>query len=263
MTYPREQPYPGETEEHQRQRETGAGPDDEVYHVGTDDDGNPVKQYDMDAEEIVVTPGVHVDWNEVVSHMIEIAKRRLGEQIPYVHVAVSQFQAQSGAQIAQFIAENTPAPSVGISWKELVDGLIEGVGIALFPEAEFAKVVFETASKFLVGNLEKIMEETAHPLEDARAKLEAGVGAFVTQVEQNTVTAVDEAKAQVEHVIRQGMADQHNPTNDPAWIDEMVHWMGFPERSEATVTAPVLQWLTYQFTALLSQVQQEMHAELH
>lgn len=258
-----EQPYPGETYEHQYQREMGAGPDDEVYHVGTDDDGNPVKEYDMDAEEIVVTPHVQVDWNQVVSHMIEVATRRVEAQIPYVHVAVSEFQAQSGAQIAQFIAENTPAPPSGITWSALVDGLIEGVGTALFPEAEFAKIVFETAGKFLASNVEKAMEEAAHPLEDARAKLEAGVGALVTQVDQNTVTAVDQAKAQVEHVIRQGMADQQHPTNDPAWVDEMVHWMGFPERTEATVTAPVLQWLNYQFTALLSQVQQEVHAEMH
>lgn len=260
MTGSTEQPYPGETDEHRLQREMGAGPDDEVYHTYTGDDGNTVTQYDMDAEDIVVTPGAHVDWNQVVGNMIETAKRRLGEQIPYVHVAVIEFQAQSGNQIVQFIAESTPlVAEIHISWSALVDGLIEGVAAALIPEAEVAaKLIFETAAKFVASNAEAAMENAAHPLDDARAKLEAGIRAFVLQVEQNTIAAVDAAKAQVDGVVREVMADQHQPTNDPAWVEEMLHWMGFPERTEATVTTPVLQWLEYKFTELLTKVGEDL-----
>jgi hypothetical protein len=62
----------------------GHGPNDEIYHTYTDEHGNIVKQYDMDAEEITVTPGAHVDWNTVVGQMVAIAQERADAQIPYV-----------------------------------------------------------------------------------------------------------------------------------------------------------------------------------
>jgi hypothetical protein len=239
----------------------GHGPNDEIYHTYTDEHGNIVKQYDMDAEEITVTPGAHVDWNTVVGQMVAIAHERADAQIPYVHAAIEQFQSNSGTQIAQFIHANTP-PADEISWKALVDGLTAGLWMAFAPEAEVGKLIFDTAISLVREGSEDAAHQAAQHVEDAHQQLEAGVRAFTTAAMSNTLSSVDHVKAQIVDQFKHGMQEYQQVTADPTWIDEMVSYFGFPMRTEDTVTTPVLQHLEYEFNNLLTDVQAQLHAQL-
>src|SRR3954452_20675524 len=86
------------TYEEQRRVEAGADPNDNTFHEYRDENGKVIRQYAVEPEHITVTPAQHVDWNTVVTMMDEIAGRRLGEQLPYTHSAVYQFQSHAHQQ---------------------------------------------------------------------------------------------------------------------------------------------------------------------
>lgn len=268
------QPHSGAyTYSEQRRLEQGHDTDDEVYHQYTDEHGNVVKQYAMSGEgkeatgdpnengvenTILVDPKAHVDINAVVTQMTEIASRRLGEQIPYTHSAVLQFQTHAHQQIAQFVEEHEPDASIG--WGSLVEGLTSGLLLVFAPELEAMKFVFETAASVFSAGLEARLEHATSALNAAEAKLTTGVDTLVAEIDQRWMHAVDAARKQLPAAIGQQMEEYRNQylTLDKDWIEEMVHWFGFPERTEETVTAPILYELNSRFGELLSQVQAQL-----
>lgn len=248
-------------EEQQRIEHDGAphrDPNDNVFHEYRDEHGNVVRQYAMDPESITVTPGHHVDWNTVVTMMVEKAERRLGEQIPYTHSAVFQFQGHAHHQIAQFVHDNEPDASIG--WGSLVEGLTSGLMLVFAPELEAIKYVFETAVKVFSEGLDVRLEQATSHFNAAKAKLEAGVDALTTEIDARQVHAVDEARRLVRPAFEANMAEYRNQplTMDMEWIEEMVHWFGFPERTEATVTAPILHELNQRFDHILGEVRAQL-----
>lgn len=64
--------------------------DDNTFHQRTDKQGNTVRVYDVDAEKIT---GDHASWNEVVTAMTTLAEKNVEMQVPYVLVAVQEFQS--------------------------------------------------------------------------------------------------------------------------------------------------------------------------
>jgi hypothetical protein len=235
-------------------------PNDNTFHEYRDENGNVVREYAMDAETITVTPGAHVDWNTVVTMMVEKAERRVGEQLSYTHAAVFQFQGHAHDQIARFVADNAPDASIG--WGALVEGLVSGVMLVFTPELEATKYLIETAAKVFSEGLEARLENASNQYTAAKAKLDHGVDALTVEVEARQVQAVDTVRPQIRPHIEQMMEEyRHQPlTMDAEWIEEMVHWFGFPERDATTVTGPIVYELTQRFDQILSQVQSELAA---
>jgi hypothetical protein len=233
-------------------------PDDNVFHEYRDEHGNVVRQYAMDPEQITVTPGHHVDWNTVVTIMTEKAERRVGEQLSYTHAAVFQFQGHAHDRIAQFVHDNAPDASIG--WGSLVEGLVSGVMLVFTPELEATKYLIETAAHIFSEGLAANLENATSHFTAAKAKLDHGVDALTVEVEARQVRAVDTLRPQIRPHIEQMMEEyRHQPlTMDPEWIEEMVHWFGFPERDATTVSGPIVHELSQRFDQLLGEVNAEL-----
>lgn len=248
------------TYEEQRQYENAPhrDPNDNVFHEYRDEHGNVVRQYAMDPENITVTPGHHVDWNTVVTMMVEKAERRMGEQIPYTHSAVFQFQSHAHQQIAQFVHDNEP--DAGIGWGSLVEGLTSGLFLVFAPELEAIKYVVETAVHVFSEGLEVRLEQATSQFHAAKAKLENGVNTLTAEIDARQVHAVDAARRLIRPAFEANMAEYRNQplTMDMEWIEEMVHWFGFPERTESTVTGPILHELNQRFDQILHEVQAQL-----
>ncbi|HVU93396.1 MAG TPA: hypothetical protein VHC23_14255 [Jatrophihabitans sp.] len=250
-------------EEQYRYEHDGAAnrdPNDNTFHEYRDENGNVVREYAMDAETITATPGAHVDWNTVVTAMVEKAEQRVGQQLPYTLSAVHQFNAHARQQIAQFVHDHTPDASIG--WGPLVEGLVSGISLVFLPELEAAKYVFETAAKVFSEGLEVNLEYAANQCNEAKAKLEAGVDQLSVEVDARQRQAVDLLMPQLSPLIQQAMEEyRHQPlTMDTEWIEEMVTWFGFPRRDSATVTEPIVYELSQRFDQILGQVQAELAA---
>jgi hypothetical protein len=235
-------------------------PDDEIYHTHQDQHGNTVRDYDMDAEKITVTPGAHVDWNAVVATLIGRAENNTGEQIPYVLVAIDEFRQSSHGKIAQFVHDAQifeQESRVAFPWGLLVDALDSGLSTVFKLEGPGGWIYDKVKGAFtsqLVGEL----EAHASQVPGLQAQLDAGVAALSARARRDSTAAVDAVKAQIRPYIEEQMREYTQVTNDPEWIAEMVAWLGFPPRSEANVTQPILSWLNHQFDAMLRDASEQL-----
>jgi hypothetical protein len=238
----------------------GHGPDDEIYRTHQDEHGNPVRDYDMEAETITVTPGVHADWNTVVAAMIGRAENNTGEQIPYVLVAIDEFRESSHGKIAQFVhdAEIFEQKShVAFPWGLLVDALDSGLS-AVFALEGPAGWIFDKVKGAFTSQLVAELEAHASQVAGLQAQLEAGVEALSARARRDSTAAVDAVKADIRPFIEKQMRAYDKVTNDPEWIAEMVAWLGFPPRTQANVTQPILSWLNHQFDAMLHDASEQL-----
>lgn len=222
--------------------------DDNRYRVA---DG--VKVLDMSEEEIVVTPGAVVDWNEVVTDMITRARQNVQQQVPWFHQAVSEFAASSTASIGQWAAQMRQFEEdarVELPWSMIVDGLDSALGLAFsgpggmagwvygkLKSAVLAELVDELATKSMVPGLEQ--------------GLLAGVAALKAKVDDNFEQVVHDFEAEGAQHIKEQMREYTQLSNDSDWIDEMVAWFGFPRKSVDEIKTPIKEWLDHQLDEML------------
>ncbi|HUP72448.1 MAG TPA: peptidoglycan-binding domain-containing protein [Acidimicrobiales bacterium] len=237
----------------------GRRPDDEIFHTHQDQHGNTVRDYDMDAETITVTPGALVDWNAVVATLIGRAENNTGEQIPYVLVAIDEFQQSSHAKIAKFVhdAQIFEEARVAFPWGLLVDALDSGLS-AVFKLEGPGGWIFDKVTGAFTSQLVGELEAHASQVPGLQAQLDAGVAALSARVRRESTAAVDAVKAEIRPYIQQQMREYTQVTNDPEWIAEMVAWLGFPPRSQANVTQPILSWLNHQFDTMLRDASEQL-----
>jgi hypothetical protein len=247
---------PAEQHEIEQQAFPGHGPDDEIFHQYTDENGQVVTQYDIAGESIRGSAHEHDTWNAAVTAMIGLAKQRLAVQLPYVHEAVLEFQSSAHGQIAQFVHANTPAQQIG--WGPFVETLASAITAVFLPELEAAKIAVDVAGKVFSEGLAVSVEQATEHLSAATEQLTHGVDLLVTDIGIRTQTAVDAANEHVAEFIRDYMKDEQHPTTDFEWVDAMVEWFGYPERTRDTVTVPIVHELNQSFAELLGQVQHEL-----
>jgi len=222
--------------------------DDHRYRVV---DGVPV--LDMSEEEIVVTPGVVVDWNEVVTDMITRARLNVQKQVPWFHQAVNEFAASSTVSIGQWAAQMRQFEEnarVELPWSMIVDGLDSALGLAFsgpggmagwiygkLKSAVLAELVDELATKSMVPGLEQ--------------GLLAGVAALKDKVDDSFEQVIQDFESEGDHHIMEQMREQTQLSNDSGWIDEMVAWFGFPQKSVDEIKGPIKEWLDHQLSEML------------
>ncbi|MEO5842203.1 MAG: peptidoglycan-binding domain-containing protein [Acidimicrobiales bacterium] len=236
----------------------GHGPDDEIYHTHQDEHGNTVIDYDMDEEHIKA--GANVDWNSVVATLIGRAENNIGEQIPYVLVAIDEFRQSSHDKIAQFVRDAQvfeQEARVAFPWALLVDALDNGLSAAFTLEGPGGWILEKVKGAFtsqLVGEL----EAHASQVPGLQAQLDAGVAALSASARRDSTAAVDAVKAEIRPYIEEQMRPYDQVTNNPEWIAEMVAWLGFPPRSAANVTQPILSWLNQKFDTMLRDASEQL-----
>jgi len=222
--------------------------DDNRYRVV---DG--VKVLDMSEEEIVVTPGAVVDWNEVVTDMITRARLNVQQQVPWFHQAVSEFAASATASIGQWAAQMRQFEEdarVELPWSLIVDGLDSALGLAFsgpggmagwvygkLKSAVLAELVDELATKSMVPGLEQ--------------GLLAGVAALKAKVDDSFEQVVQDFEEEGAQHIKEQMREHTQLSNDSDWIDEMVAWFGFPRKSVDEIKTPIQEWLDHQLGEML------------
>jgi hypothetical protein len=238
--------------------------DDNTFHQRTDRDGNTVRVYDVDAEKITTDH----KWNEAVTAMTTLAEKNTEMQIPYVLVAVQEFQSSSRTRIDQFAAvahEFLEVSHVHFPWGLLVDGLEFGLSIAFEIPTEtivekWGNWIYEKVKGAFTSQLKSELEARADPVDNLKARLEQGVSTLTEHITQQTTRAVDDVKAALPDYIYDAMWEHPQVSDSPAWISEMVTWLGFPTRTTDTVTQPILHHLNEQFDAMIQQAQQELLA---
>ena len=238
----------------------GHRPDDDIYHTHQDPSGNTVRDYDMDSETITVTAGAHADWNAVVATMIGRAENNTGEQIPYVLVAIDEFRQSSQEKTAQWVHDAQvfeQQAHVAFPWGLLVDGLDSGLS-AVFKLEGPGGWIFDKVKDAFTSELVADLEAHASQVPGLQAQLDAGVVALSARVRRESTAAVDAVKAEIRPYIEEQMRAYTDVTNDPEWIAEMVAWLGFPPRSEANVTQPILSWLNRQFDTMLRDASEQL-----
>jgi hypothetical protein len=238
--------------------------DDNTFHQRTDKQGNTVRVYDVDAEKI----STDHKWNEAVSAMIMLAKENTEMQIPYVLVAVQEFQTSSRTRIDQFAVaahQFLEDSHVHFPWGLLVDGLEFGLSIVFEIPAEtvvekWGNWIYEKVKGALTSQLKSELEARADPVANLKNRLEEGVAALTQHITQQTTRAVDDVKAALPDYIYDAMWEHQQVSDDHAWISEMVVWFGFPTRTTDNVTRPILDHLNQQFDAMIHQAQQDLLA---
>jgi peptidoglycan hydrolase-like protein with peptidoglycan-binding domain len=239
--------------------------DDEAFHERKDAHGNTVRVYDMDAEDISGSKNRTYTWNQAVAAMTALAVKNTEMQIPYVLVAVQEFQTSSMAQIDQFAQaarQFLDQSHVSFPWDLLVDGLEFGLSTVFeVPIAtELGKWIYGKVKGALIGQLKAELEARANPVPGLEKRLEEGVAALVLHITQQTPRAVDDVKAAIPDYIREAMHEYQQVSDDYEWISAMVDYFGFPQRTTQNVTDPILQSLNEQFGAMIHQVEQEVLA---
>lgn len=238
--------------------------DDNTFHQRTDRQGNTVRVYDMDEERI----STDHKWNEAVSAMTILAEKNTEMQIPYVLVAVQEFQTSSRARIDQFAQaahQFLDQSQVQFPWGLLVDALEYGLSLAFEFPAEtlvekWGNWVYEKVKGAFTSQLKAELEARADPVANLKERLEAGVAALATHVTQQTTQAVDDVKAVLPEYIYDRMWEHQQVSDNPEWIGEMVAWLGFPTRTTQNVTQPILGYLEQYFDAMIQQAQQQVLA---
>jgi hypothetical protein len=238
--------------------------DDNTFHQRTDRDGNTVRVYDVDAEKITTDH----KWNEAVTAMTTLAEKNTEMQIPYVLVAVQEFQTSSRARIDQFAQaahQFLEESHVHFPWGLLVDGLEFGLSIVFEIPTEtivekWGNWIYEKVKGALTSQLKSELEARADPVANLKDRLEQGVAVLIQHVTQQTTRAVDDVKAALPDFIYDAMWEHQQVSDNPAWISEMVAWLGFPTRTTENVTQPILHHLNEQFDAMVHQAQQEVLA---
>lgn len=237
---------------------------DETFHQRTDKHGNTVRVYDMDEEKITTDH----KWNEVVTAMISLADKNTSDQIPYVLVAVQEFQTSSRAQIDQFAEaahQFLEESQVHFPWGLLVDGLEFGLSTVFEIPAKtlvekWGNWIYEKVKGALTSQLKSELESRADPIANLKNQLEEGVTVLTQHVTQQTTRAVDDVRAALHDYIYDAMWEHQQVSDSPDWISEMVAWFGFPTRNTGNVTQPILHYLNQQFDAMIQQARQEMLA---
>jgi hypothetical protein len=248
-------------------RETHSGPghkDDNTFHQRVDEHGNTVRVYDVDEEKI----STDHKWNETVSAMILLAEKNTEMQIPYVLVAVQEFQTSSRARIDEFAQaahQFLEQSHVHFPWGLLVDGLEFGLSTVFEIPAttlveKWGNWIYEKVKGALTSQLKSELEARADPVANLEKRLEAGVVALTQHVTQQTTVAVDGVKAALSDYIYDAMWEHRQVSDDYAWISEMVAWFGFPTRTTENVTQPILHYLNQHFDTMVQQTQQELLA---
>jgi hypothetical protein len=235
--------------------------DDNTFHQRTDQHGNTVRVYDVDAETITGTPGGQHDWNTVVSLMIEKAEKNVGEQIPYVLSGIVEFQQSSHAKIVQWAAASRAfeeAAHVQFPWGLLVDGLDHALGVVFTVEGYWAGWVYEKVKGAFLGSLKEELESRASQVPGLQAQLEQGVAAMVDRANRETRHTVDDIRAGIKDHIKEQMENYQQVTSDADWIEEMVTYFGFPASTESRVTQPILHSLNQQLDAMLQQAGEDL-----
>jgi hypothetical protein len=238
--------------------------DDNTFRQRTDEHGNTVRVYDVDEEKI----STDHKWNEVVSAMTILAEKNTEMQIPYVLVALQEFQTSSRARIDQFAQaahQFLEESHVQFPWGLLVDGLEFGLSTVFEIPAEtivekWGNWIYEKVKGALTSELKSELEARADPVANLEKRLEAGVAALTLHVTQQTTQAVDDVKAVLPDYIYDVMWEHQQVSDDHAWISEMVAWFGFPTRTTQNVTQPILHYLNQQFDAMIQQAQQDLLA---
>jgi Putative peptidoglycan binding domain len=238
--------------------------DDNTFHQRTDEHGNTVRVYDVDAEKITTDH----KWNEVVSAMTILAEKNTEMQIPYVLVAVQEFQTSSRARIEQFAAAShqfLEESHVHFPWGLLVDGLEFGLSTVFHIPAEtlvekWGNWIYEKVKGAFTSQLKSELEARADPVANLEKRLEEGVAVLIQHVTQQTTRAVDDVKAALPDYIYDAMWEHQQVSDNPAWVSEMVAWFGFPTRTTENVTQPILYYLDQQLDAMIQQAQQELLA---
>jgi len=238
--------------------------DDNTFHQRTDSHGNTVRVYDMDEERINADPR----WNQAVMAMTILAEKNTEMQIPYVLVAVQEFQTSSRARIDQFAQaahEFLENSHVQFPWGLLVEAVEFGLSISFEIPAEsivekWGNWIFEKVKGAFTSQLKAELEARADPVTNLKSRLEAGVTALITHVTQQTTQAVDDVKALIPDYISDRMWEHQQVSDSPEWISEMVAWFGFPTRTTQNVTQPILSYLDHYFDAMIQQAQQELLA---
>lgn len=240
--------------------------DDESFHQRTDAHGDTVRVYDVDAEII----GSHA-WEQAVASITMQAVKNTEMQIPYVLVAVQEFQASSRAQIDQFtqgaqqFLENS---HVHFPWGLLVDGLDFGLSTVFeIPAAttvvgQWGEWILGKVKGALIGQLKAELEAHANPVPNLEQRLEAGVAALTLHVTQQSAQAVSDVAGVIPDYIREAMAEDEKQQvfENYEWIKAMVEYFGFPDRTMENVTGPILRHLNEQFGAMIHQVEEELVA---
>lgn len=235
--------------------------DDNTFHQRTDKHGNTVRVYDMDAQTITAD---HAEWNEVVRAMVTLAKSNTEMQIPYVLVAVTEFQRSSGARIDQFAQaahQFLEQSHVHFPWGLLVDGLEFGLSTVFEPAeivGKWGNWIYEKVKDAFTSNLKSELEARADPVENLKKRLEEGVAVLLDHVTRQTAQAADDVKAMIPGYIHDAMSEYKQVSDDDAWISEMVAWFGFPDRTTQNVTQPILDHLNQQLDAMIQQAMQEV-----
>jgi len=243
--------------------------DDNTFHQRTDSHGNTVRVYDMDEQRITGDPHSVHSWNQAVTAMRILAEKNAEMQIPYVLVAVQEFQTSSRARIDQFaqaahqFLENS---HIQFPWGLLVEALEYGLSMAFeIPEAEtvvekWGNWIYEKVKAAFTSRLVADLEARADPVANLKERLEAGVATLTLHVTQQTAQAVDDVKALVPEYISDRMLEYQQVSDDADWIGEMVAYFGFPTRTTQNVTQPILSYLDHYFDAMIQQAQQELLA---
>lgn len=239
--------------------------DDNTFHQRTDKHGNTVRVYDMDAEKI---NSDHASWNEVVTEMTTLAEKNVEMQIPYVLVALQEFQSSSRTAIDQFaaVAERFLDEShVHFPWGLLVEGLEFGLSTVFEIPTEtilqkWGNWIYEKVKSALTGQLKSELEARADPVANMKKQLEEGVEALIQHVTHQATRAVDDVKTALPEYIYDAMWEHQQVSGNPDWIREMVAWFGFPTRTTDNVTQPILHYLNEQFDAMIQQAQKELLA---
>lgn len=238
--------------------------EEDAFHQRADAHGNTVRVYDMDAE-VIGTP----EWERAVSALIVLAGQNTDMQIPYVLAAVVEFQASSRARIGQFAQAAhrfLDRSQVRFPWGLLADGLEFGLSVVF--EIPAATTVVEKWGKWtygklkdaFVGQLTSELEAHADPVPNLEKRLEEGVATLVRHVTRQSVQAVDDVKAVLPDYIRDAMQDHQQVSDNHEWLSAMVEYFGFPPRTAANVTQPILNQLNQQFEAMIQHVEQELVA---
>lgn len=229
--------------------------DDNRYRVV---DG--VKVLDMSEEEIVVTLGkdgkpVDVDWNGVVTDMITRARQNVQEQVPWFHQAVSEFAASSTVSIGQWAAQMRQFEEdarVELPWSMIVDGLDSALGLAFSGPGGMAGWVYGKLKSAVLSDLADELA-TKSMVPGLEQGLLAGVAALKAKVDGSFKQVIDDFKAEGAQHIEERMREYLNTplSNDSGWIDEMVAWFGFPEKSVDEIKMPIKEWLDHQLGEML------------
>jgi hypothetical protein len=214
---------------------------------------------DMPPEDM--SPHTALDTKQQVrTPLISEAKGRIRARLAFVLSAVDDFADASVHHIDDHL-KDYEHEDAAFGFGPVVDGMITAVGTVLFPEGEFAKIVFEAASKIMVEGLEHAVEAGRTDVKGAKAKLHDAVRAFSVEMRRREMHANDELMAHIEHTCDLALAQVEDVSHSEEWITAMCDWMGITEPSQATIYDPIRQWLEYEFVGLLARVQAEVAKE--